>query len=101
MDSQMPSCKEVTRLIASEELVDAGWGKRFLARLHLMMCRHCRRYAAELRTIGVASRDQWSVIPSDAPTIERLQSSILDRALGASDQDTEDRRTRDPEPPAT
>ncbi len=101
MDSQMLSCKEVTRLIASEELVDAGRAKRALARLHLMMCQHCRRYAAQIRAIGVASRDQWSVSPLDAPTLQRLQSSILDRALGASDQDTEDRRTRDPEPPAT
>ncbi len=84
------NCKEVTRLVASEELADAGWAKRTLARLHLMICPHCWRYAVQLRAIGVASRDHWNTSSSDASTLERLESSILDRALGTSDQETED-----------
>ena len=86
----MTNCKEVTRLIASEELGDVGWAKRAVARLHLMICPHCWRYAVQLRAIGVASREQWNTNSSDASTLERLESSILDRALGTSDQETED-----------
>ncbi len=96
----MPSCKEVARLIASEELADAGRSKRALVRIHLLMCRHCRRYAAQLRAIGAAAQDRWDTRPADRKALERLERSILERCLDASDVNTEDRRGRDPEPPA-
>ena len=97
----MPSCKEVARLIASEELVDAGRSKRALVRIHLLMCRHCRRYAAQLRAIGAAARGRWDTSPADRQALEKLESSILERYLGASDANIEDRRGHDPKPPAT
>ena len=96
----MLTCKEVADLIASEALVSTGLPKRALVRLHLLMCRDCRGYAAQLRAIGLAGRDRWKA-PSDAPTLERLQRSILDRAIAASDRDVEESRTAEPEPPAT
>ena len=95
----MQSCKEVARLIASGELVDAGWLRRTLVRLHLLRCHHCRGYAAQLRAIGAAARDRWDSGP-DAQALERLERSILERCLDASDVNTEDRRGGDPEPPA-
>ncbi len=97
----MPNCKEVARLIASDELADAVWANRALVRLHLLMCRHCRGYAAQLRAIGAAARERWDLGAADRPAFEQLQSSILERCLDVSDVDTEDGRDRDPEPPAT
>ncbi len=96
----MPNCKEVARLIASDELADAVWSERALVRLHLLMCRHCKGYAAQLRAIGAAARDRWDSGVADRASFEKLQSSILERCLDASDVDTEDGRDRDPEPPA-
>ena len=97
----MPNCKEVARLIASDELADAVWSDRALVGLHLMMCRHCKGYAAQLRAIGAAARDRWDLGVVDRAAFEQLQSSILERCLDASDVDTEDGRDRDHEPPAT
>ena len=97
----MPSCKEIAGLIASEELAEARWAKRALVRLHLRMCRHCRRYHAQLRTIGDAARDLLNTEPTETQSLERLESSILYRALGASNKDIEDGHSGDPEPPAT
>ncbi len=97
----MPNCKEVARLIASEELADLGWSKRALVRIHLLRCRDCRRYAAELRAIGAAALDRWGTRPADKQALEKLESSILKRCLEASDANIEDRRGHDPEPPAT
>ena len=97
----MPSCKEVARLIASEELIDAGWPKRVLVRLHLLMCRDCLRYAAQLRAISAATRERWGTRPEDKQILERLERSILERCLGAPDDHVEERRSSDPEPPAT
>jgi len=47
------TCKDATRLMIDEHLNDAGLLTRIWARAHCMMCPHCRRYAAELRGIGV------------------------------------------------
>ncbi len=97
----MLNCKEVARLIASDELADAVWLNRALVGLHLMMCRHCKGYAAQLRAIGAAARDRWDLGVADRAAFEKLQNSILERCLEASDADTEDGRDRDHEPPAT
>ncbi len=50
----MPTCKEVTRAIASDELATAGRLRRGAVRMHLLRGRHCRRYAAQIRAIGMA-----------------------------------------------
>ncbi len=97
----MLNCKEVTRLIASDELADAVWSRRALVRLHLLMCHRCSGYAAQLRAIGAAARDRWDLGVADGAAFEQLQSSILERCLDASDVNIEDGRDRDPEPPAT
>ena len=97
----MPNCKEVVRLIASDELADAVWLDRALPRLHLLMCCHCRGCAAQLRAIGAAARDRWGSSVADRASFEKLQSSILERCLDASDVNIEDGPDRDLEPPVT
>ena len=97
----MPNCKEVARLIASDELANAVWANRALVGLHLMMCRHCKGYAAQLRAIGAAARDRWDSDVADRASFEKLQRSILERCLDASDGNIEDERGRDSEPPVT
>ncbi len=97
----MLNCKETARLIASDELADAGWSDRALVQLHLLMCRNCRGYAAQLRAIGAAARDRSGLGVVDRATFERLQSSILEECLKASGANGETGRDRDPEPPAT
>ena len=97
----MQNCKEVARLIASDELADAEWSTRALVRLHLLMCRDCKGYAAQLRAIGAAARHRSDSAVVDRAAFEKLQNSILERCLDTSDLDTEDERDRDPEPPAT
>ena len=96
----MPNCKEVARLFASEELADAAWLSRALVRFHFLRCRDCRGYAAQLRAIGAAARDRWDSGVADRASFEKLESSILERCLDASDENIEDGRGRDPEPPA-
>ena len=97
----MLNCKEIARLIASDELADAAWSRRALVRLHLLRCRDCRGYAAQLRAIGAAARDRWDSGVADRAAFEKLESSILERCLDASDANIENGRGREPEPPAT
>ncbi len=97
----MLNCREVARLIASDELADTGWSKRALVRIHLLMCRHCRRFAAELRAISTAALELGGFGPADLQALKRLERSILKRCIDPSDVNTQDAHGRDPEPPAT
>jgi len=74
----MLRCKQVTTIIASD-LADAGPWLRLKLRLHLMMCRHCARYAAQIRTIGAKMQEQFH--PSEERSdVEELQKRILEAA---------------------
>ena len=84
----MLSCKEVTRKIASDEFAEGEWRERLAVRLHLLLCRHCRRYVAQLRAIGAAARNLWGERAQDARTIERLERRILESCLGGSGEPT-------------
>ena len=75
----MLSCKDLTRKIASDELAEAGWRERLAVRFHLLWCRHCRGYAAQLRAIGAAARKLWGPHFQDPQTLERLERQILER----------------------
>ena len=79
----MMTCKEATRVIASEEFAEAGWGRRLGVRLHLLMCRHCRRYAAQLRALGAYARKRWGPHTEDSDTLQRLERDILERSKGS------------------
>ncbi len=73
----MLRCNEATRILASDLLDDLAWGRRLALRVHLLMCRHCRRYARQLRAIGAAARRLWGEESVDPSTLERLERGIL------------------------
>ena len=75
----MLRCKQVTTMVARDDLADAGPWLRLKIRLHLMMCRHCARYAAQIRAIGAKAREQFH--PSEEPAdVAGLQRRILESA---------------------
>ncbi len=80
----MQSCRDVAYLIASDGLEGAGRLRRLLVRLHLLYCRRCRRYAADVDTIGQVSRDTWTITSVDRQTVQRLEGVIMDQASGKS-----------------
>jgi len=71
------TCREISRAVASDELEGAGYWKRLGVRLHLLMCRHCRRYAAQMRAIGGAARRLVGAEAEDPARIERLCDAVL------------------------
>ena len=85
----MPTCREVSRMVASDELASAGWRRRLAFRLHWLMCRHCRRYSRQIEAIGTAARQVLGVAEAHSGSRERLRSSILDK-LAPGDGDGPD-----------
>lgn len=75
----MLRCKEVTRLHASDEIRSAPLITRLGVSLHLMMCRHCRRYVRELDRISEAVRDLYH-----GAVDAREQEEIVRRVLRES-----------------
>ena len=75
---EMMRCKELARLVASDGLAEATWSRRVAVGFHLLMCRHCRLYTAQMRDLGSAARslfkrEDWG------PGLDRMKSSILEK----------------------
>ncbi len=75
----MPTCKDVATAIGQDDLRTLPWWRGLALRLHLLMCPHCRRYAAQIRAIGTAARRLFQEHGEDPQTLERLQETILGR----------------------
>jgi len=73
----MQRCDEVTRALAREELRDASWRRRVLVRIHLLMCRACRRYERELDVIGEAARQDAGEQELGAERVEALVRRVM------------------------
>jgi len=80
------NCREVSRLVASDELADAGLLVRLRVRLHFLICKECRRYAQQLRIINERSGQKLRNLASDVETLVRLERSILENAIAAADE---------------
>ena len=75
----MLSCKEVARLVASDEFEEAGWMTRLSVRLHLLMCANCRQYVSQVQAIGNAARALFGVhrYADERTIVQRLETEIL------------------------
>jgi hypothetical protein len=69
----MLSCKEASKMIASDVGDRRSLGDRLALALHLAMCRYCRAYARSLRMIGDTARRLYRPASDDA---ERSQSTL-------------------------
>ena len=81
-----PNCREASRL--QSEALDHALSplQRLGLRLHLVLCRWCRRYGRQLRFLRGASREHQDKVAEAAPqtlspdTRERLKRALRDQA---------------------
>ncbi len=76
----MSTCKDVAVAIGRDDWRAAPGWRRMALRLHLWMCPHCRRYAAQIWAIGTALRTLVRARGDDPKVIERLHETILSHA---------------------
>lgn len=72
--SLWPSCREVSRLVGQDALRESSAWTRSKARLHFLICRHCRRFARELRLLAAAARSAARLDP-------RLRAALDERLI--------------------
>ena len=77
----MLTCKDAARLLAQDAL-GASHFDRVRLRVHLLMCRFCRRYKRQLGAIGEGCRDDLTGVAEDQAALARLERSILERERG-------------------
>lgn len=82
----MQNCREMSYLIASDGLERATWPTRLMARVHLLYCKHCRRYAAEVATVDRVGREALGAESASPETVHRLEQSIMDSVLNEYDE---------------
>lgn len=75
----MLTCKEASRTIAADELSTVGWRQQLAVKFHLLICRHCRRYARQMRRIGEAAKEVFGDQTAEPEARDRLRSAILDK----------------------
>ncbi len=80
----MIRCKEVATLLDTEQVAGKSLWRRIGVRLHLMMCRHCRRFERQLRQLRTGARSMRLAIDSEA-SAARLEQKIA-RTLGLTDR---------------
>ncbi len=80
MEPMMIRCKNVAELLTSDRLQKSGVGTRLQVRMHLWLCRHCARFARQVRSMGAAA--------------SKLADAIGRERAGAAGDDLESRLLR-------
>jgi hypothetical protein len=68
----MISCKDVAKLLMSDELQAQSWWKRAEVRLHLAMCKFCSRLARQLEQLRFGARQMCDQNEADTGLEDRL-----------------------------
>jgi hypothetical protein len=82
----MPTCRDASRLQSQALDQSLSLSKRFGLRLHLLVCKWCRRYGKQIRFLRQAAREHADEINDAAPLSlsqearERLKESLRKEA---------------------
>lgn len=87
----MINCRNVAKLLGTEELGDRPFWVRLRVKLHLAMCRHCRRLAWQLRQLGAAARG----IRESFDAEKRGKDDLEDRLCRKLGLERESRQTKE------
>lgn len=74
----MIRCKEVSTLISTEQLGFQPVWTRIAVRVHLMMCRHCRRFARQIAHLTRAAANLQATFDREVTTefVRRLETRL-------------------------
>jgi predicted anti-sigma-YlaC factor YlaD len=76
----MRSCRDVARYVASDGLPGRGSLAALAVRVHLLTCRHCRRFRRELGALRRTARTLARLLPSDEARLPAFRLRLLQAA---------------------
>jgi hypothetical protein len=74
----MLKCKEISALVSTDDLDNAGFMKKVEVRMHLLMCKHCARYFDQIKSVGKGAKDLALNQEAHMEQIERMEKHILE-----------------------
>ena len=80
-----PNCREASRLQSEALDLSLSWGQRLGLRLHLLLCKWCRRYGKQIRFLRQAVHEHPDEVNDASPQSlspearERLKQSLRDQ----------------------
>ncbi len=76
----MLPCKEIVRILSSDS--ELPWMKKAEMKMHLMMCRHCSNYAAQLTMLKQGFKKLFSETEAtDSVEIKNLEEDVIRKIL--------------------
>ncbi len=74
----MIRCKEVATLLSTDQLAFQPVWRRVAVRVHLMMCRHCRRFARQMALLTKAAASLGATFDAEvgADFSQRVQERL-------------------------
>jgi predicted anti-sigma-YlaC factor YlaD len=72
----MPSCKQITELASKQLDKPLSRWQKWQLRLHLLICRHCRRYVKQMRFLQRISSHLPTTQVLSAEARERIANNI-------------------------
>lgn len=75
----MLSCKDIVKIVSSEE--NSSWSKKIEVKMHLLMCRHCAKYAKQIDMIkkGFKKALSKSDIKNVDQKINEIENQVLEK----------------------
>lgn len=64
----MISCEQATRLAVRREFESLSWGERLRYRLHMLICKACRRFRHQSRVLNQLLEEGWNEPPAHPHT---------------------------------
>ena len=74
----MLKCRDLTKMVASDEIEEFSFMQRMELKFHLFMCGHCRNYVAQIRSIGQGAKNAAAETAPDGERLQRLENHICD-----------------------
>ena len=74
----MIRCQEVATLLSTDQFASQPMWRRAGVRVHLMMCRHCRRFARQLARLQQVAADLGATFDAEvgADFAQRVQEKL-------------------------
>ena len=82
----MLKCKEVVKVVSSDQPISLK--QKIEIKMHLMMCRHCRRYQQQLNLLknGFVRLLKLKYNSADPQKIDQIENKVLDKVNKRSNQ---------------
>ncbi len=79
----MLKCRQVTRLVATDDYKELGLLKKVEFKLHLLMCNHCQRYFSQIKSLGCEAREAAKEHEAGPEQLNRMENNIMDGLNGS------------------